>query len=128
VQSLSTFGISVSAISFYQGNSSNAMLNEFLFAYKITIQNHNDFSVKLLRRSWSIIQSDGQKRIVEGEGVLGIQPVIIPNATHQYLSGCNLNTNLGKMQGTYQMQNLNNMQLFTVQIPSFILIAPFVLN
>lgn len=99
-----------------------------MFAYKIIIQNNNNFAVKLLRRNWQIFQADGIVRNVQGEGVIGLQPTIIPTAKHQYLSGCNLKTDIGKMQGIYQMQNLNSNQLFNVQIPPFILIAPSKLN
>jgi len=56
--------------------------------------------------------------------VIGVQPVIEPGDRYQYVSGCNLRTEMGKMHGTYQMENLNNKQMFDVNIPAFEMIVP----
>lgn len=99
-----------------------------MFAYKVTIENNNDFPVKLLKRNWHISDSNGSNKEVEGDGVVGIQPVIAPSSSYQYISGCNLKSELGKMQGSYQLENLHNNHTFKVMIPAFILQAPFKLN
>ena len=101
-------GVEVSVESFYQPDYSNPISAEFMFAYRITIENHNQFPVKLLRRHWHIFDSNGQNREVEGEGVVGIQPILNPGERYQYVSGCNLRTEMGKMYGTYLMENSNN--------------------
>jgi ApaG protein len=62
---------------------------------------------------------------VEGEGVVGVQPSLNPGEQYQYVSGCNLRTEMGRMSGTYQMENLYNKQLFEVNIPAFEMIFPF---
>src|SRR6476469_6395015 len=67
-------GIEVSVETFYQPDYSNPVSGEYMFAYRITIENHNSFSVKLHRRHWYIIDSNGTNREVEGEGVVGVQP------------------------------------------------------
>jgi ApaG protein len=121
-------GVSVSVESFYQPEYSNPANNEFMFAYRITIENHNPFPVQLLRRHWHILDATGSQREVEGEGVIGVQPQINPEARYQYISGCNLKTEMGKMFGTYQMQNLYNQQKFDVTIPAFEMIVPFKMN
>lgn len=110
---------------FYQSDYSNPLNHEFMFAYRITIENHNGFAVKLLRRHWYIFDSNGDKREVEGEGVVGVQPVLEPNERYQYVSGCNLRSEMGKMYGTYLMENLNNKATFSVKIPAFQMIVPF---
>ena len=61
---------------------------------------------------------------VEGEGVIGIQPTLQSGESYQYVSGCNLRTEMGKMHGTYQMENLHSKQMFDVSIPSFEMIVP----
>jgi ApaG protein len=121
-------GVKISVETFYQSEYSNPVNNEFMFAYRITIENNNDFPVKLLRRNWQIADSNGTKKEVEGEGVVGIQPVIAPSGSYQYISGCNLRSELGKMYGSYLLENLNNKQTFKVMIPPFILQAPYKLN
>ena len=118
-------GVAVSVESFYQPDYSNPISAEFMFPYRITIENHNQFPVKLLRRHWHIFDSNGQNREVEGEGVVGVQPILNPGERYQYVSGCNLRTEMGKMYGTYLMENSNNKKEFQVNIPSFEMIVPF---
>lgn len=117
-------GILVNVEVFYQPEYSNPMQNEFMFAYRITIENFNSFPVKLLRRNWYIFDSNGTYRQVEGEGVVGVQPTLQPGENYQYTSGCNLRTDMGKMKGTYQMENLDTRQAFHVIIPEFEMIVP----
>lgn len=128
MSSILTSGVKVIVESFYQPEYSNPFSGEYMFAYKITIENHNSFSVRLLRRHWNIFDSSGTMKEVDGEGVVGVQPVIHPGEYYQYMSGCNLQTEMGRMQGHYILENLNNLQQFTVAIPSFELVAPFKYN
>jgi ApaG protein len=65
---------------------------------------------------------------VEGEGVIGVQPIIQPGQNYQYVSGCNLKTEMGRMNGTYQMENLHSKKKFEVSIPSFEMFVPFKSN
>lgn len=118
-------GVEISVEIFYQSDYSNPLNQEFMFAYRITLENHNNFTVKLLRRHWFIFDSNGEHREVEGEGVIGIQPVLKPGETYQYVSGCNLKTEMGRMHGTYLMENQHNKESFKVNIPSFDMIVPF---
>ncbi len=117
-------GVEISVETFYQPDYSNPLQSEFMFAYRITIENHNSFSIKLHRRHWNIFDSNGTYREVEGEGVVGVQPTLSPGEKYQYVSGCNLRTEMGKMQGSYQMENMSTKGMFDVNIPSFEMIVP----
>ncbi|MBL7763100.1 MAG: Co2+/Mg2+ efflux protein ApaG [Chitinophagaceae bacterium] len=117
-------GVEISVETFYQPDYSNPLQSEFMFAYRITIENHNSFSIKLYRRHWNIFDSNGTYREVEGEGVVGVQPTLSPGEKYQYVSGCNLRTEMGKMQGSYQMENMSTKGMFDVNIPSFEMIVP----
>jgi ApaG protein len=121
-------GVTISVETFYQPDHSNPETREYMFAYRITLENNNSFPVKLLRRHWFIFDSDSTHREVEGEGVIGIQPEINSGEQYQYISGCNLRSELGKMHGTYFMENLHNKKHFFVNIPSFEMTVPFKLN
>ena len=121
-------GVEISVETFYQPDYSNPLNNEFMFAYRITIENHNQFSVQLLHRHWYIFDSNGEMREVEGEGVVGLQPVLQPGEQFQYVSGCNLRTEIGRMQGLYSMENQDTKIAFTVKIPPFDMIVPQKLN
>jgi ApaG protein len=121
-------GIEVSIETFFQKDYSNPLQNEFMFAYRITIENHNSYPVKLLRRFWEIFDSNSEHREVEGEGVVGVQPLIMPGKQYQYVSGCHLKSEMGKMQGFYTMENVETKELIQVNIPAFKMIAPVKLN
>lgn len=123
-----TEGVSITVETFYQPQQSNPLSSEFLFAYRITIENLSTMPVKLLRRHWHIADSNGSYREVEGEGVVGQQPVIEPGNSYQYISACNLRSEVGKMWGTYKMENLYNKKMMTVEIPEFRMVAPSKLN
>lgn len=123
-----TEGIKVSVESFYQPDYSNPLNNEFMFAYRITIENRNTFPVKLLRRHWYIFDSNASHREVEGEGVVGVQPQIQAGEKYQYISGCNLKSELGRMHGTYLMEDMHAKKQFSVDIPLFDMVVPFKLN
>ncbi|MEQ1799983.1 MAG: Co2+/Mg2+ efflux protein ApaG [Lacibacter sp.] len=120
-----TEGVTISVETFYQPDYSNPVAGEFMFAYRISIENNNIFPVKLLHRHWNIFDSNGSHKEVDGEGVVGVQPVIQPSDQYQYVSGCNLKTEMGKMEGTYTMENQHNKKQFQAHIPSFEMIAPF---
>ncbi len=98
MSSLISEGILVNVEVFYQPEYSNPLQNEYMFAYRITLENFNSYSVKLLRRNWRIFDSNGSYRHIEGEGVVGVQPLLQPGETYQYMSGCNLRTEMGKME------------------------------
>ncbi len=121
-------GVLVSVETFYQADYSNPQQGEYMFAYRITIENKNSFTIQLQRRHWHIFDSNGENREVEGEGVVGEQPVLKPGEQYQYVSGCNLKSEMGKMYGTYEMENLDSKQLFDVNIPPFDLIVPNKMN
>jgi ApaG protein len=123
-----THKIKVTVETFYQSDYSYPMSQHFMFAYRITITNNSQDPIQLLRRHWYIVDGVGQQREVEGEGVVGEQPVIQPGDKYEYISGCDLKTDIGKMYGTYLMENSNDGKLFHVIIPEFHMVSPMKLN
>ena len=120
-----TQGISVTVETVYQPEHSNPMQEYFVFEYTITIKNESPYTIQLLRRHWTIFDCSGVIREVEGEGVVGSQPVIEPGKSHVYSSGCNLKTTIGKMVGTYQMERVADRKPLNVRIPEFSMIVPY---
>lgn len=121
-------GVTVSVETFYQPEYSNPMENDFMFSYRITLENNNPFPVQLLRRHWYIFDSTEGHKEIEGEGVVGVQPQINPSQKYQYMSGCNLHSEIGKMHGVYFMENVFTKKTFLINIPMFELTVPFKLN
>ena len=128
MQTLTTHGIRISVETFYQPAHSEPLRNRYLHVYDIRIENKNDFPVQLLSRKWYICESTGDTKVVEGDGVIGQQPVIDGNGFHEYSSYCILNSDIGKMSGSYTMLRLDTGEEFEVVIPRFVLSSPDRLN
>lgn len=101
--------------------------NRFVFAYTITIRNLGRTQVQLLHRYWLITNANGKQTEVQGEGVIGEQPIIEPGNEHQYTSGVVLETPCGTMQGHYDMVDQQG-NAFRVDIPVFRLAIPALIH
>lgn len=123
-----TEGVRVSVTVEYQHSFSVPEKDHFVFAYRIAIENNSDWTVQLMRRHWFVHDAGHPVREVEGEGVVGVLPVLEPGEQHVYVSGCNIISGIGKMTGYYTFNRVIDDQPFQVRIPEFNLIAPFFLN
>ena len=97
----------------------------WFWAYHVRIENEGRRAVQLVSREWTIVDGRGGRHEVQGEGVVGEQPVIEPGASFDYVSGCPLNTPTGAMEGRYLMIGADG-HSFAVAIPRFPLVAPAV--
>lgn len=107
----------------YVAAQSDPANHKFLWAYEVTIKNESDEIVQLLNRRWIITDMAGRVEEVQGAGVIGLQPLIKPGKEFLYTSYCQLLTPQGTMEGTYEMQNLEE-EHFNIEIPKFVLSAP----
>jgi ApaG protein len=123
-----TKGIQVSVETTYQLDFSNPQQHHYVFTYKVRIDNKSNHTVQLLRRRWEIFDAAESRKIVEGEGVVGQQPILEPGESHTYVSGCNLKSGIGKMRGSFTLEKLRDGQLWEVVIPEFQLIATLFQN
>lgn len=123
-----TNDIQVSVSTQYKPSYSNPLEQKYFHCYEVTITNHNDFPVQLQTRKWLIKESSGKKTIVNGEGVVGKTPILYPGESFEYISGCLLESPVGKMEGHYQFIRLDSEEEFYSTIPSFKLISPTILN
>ncbi len=115
-----TEGIRVSVETFSIDQQSDPDEGRWAWAYRVTIANESDHTVQLLRRHWIITDSADRVTEVEGDGVVGEQPVITPGASHTYTSGSVMETSVGTMEGSYEMRREDG-HSFRVQIPLFVL-------
>lgn len=123
-----TEGVEISVQTRFLPSESSIRHGHYFFMYEITIENKNGFSVQLLSRHWHINDSNGEYREVKGEGVIGEQPIIEPGQKYSYRSGCNLATEIGRMEGTYTMLRLVDDTEFIARIPAFDFVLPSKLN
>ncbi len=122
-----TDGVTVRVSVSYLPEQSEPERGRWFWAYHIRLENEGAETVQLLTRHWVITDGRGARHSVEGEGVVGEQPVIEPGASFDYVSGCPLATPSGAMQGTYRMVREDG-AIFDVEIPRFSLFAPAVLH
>jgi ApaG protein len=123
-----TNGITVRVETEYLPSHSDVRRDLYTFGYHIAIENNSPYTVQLLRRRWSIKAATGAVRIVEGEGVIGLQPILEPGETHAYASFCDLHTEIGTMHGHYTMARRDDGSLFEVLVPLFFMCTPAKLN
>ena len=122
-----TYSIDVSVDSAFIEGQSDAGQNRFVFTYTVTIHNAGLVPARLVTRHWIIIDSNGKKQEVKGEGVVGEQPYLRPGEAFRYTSGTMLETPVGTMQGSYQMIADDGTE-FDAEINAFTLAAPRVLH
>jgi ApaG protein len=118
-----TRGITVRVAVSYLAEQSDPSISRWFWSYHIRIENGGDLSVQLLSRSWLITDGRGVVHEVHGEGVVGEMPLIAPDSSFDYVSGCPLDTPTGSMKGSYRMVDEEG-ESFDVEIPEFSLIAP----
>jgi ApaG protein len=71
-----------------------------------------------MSRRWLIHDSIGEEMVVEGEGVIGVQPLIPPGGVHEYVSFCVLKSPEGYMEGEYFFERADG-STFSAAIPRF---------
>lgn len=94
-----------------------------IFTYVIRIENHSGETWKLLARHWDIVDAGGRETVVDGEGVVGEQPVIPPGGIFVYDSFVTMQDTPGRMGGHYVLQDAWG-ERAQVPIPPFVLEVP----
>lgn len=118
-----TSDIKVTAQPFFLEEQSSSSERQFVWAYKIKIENNSEETVQLLTRQWCIIDCHGYQQLVEGSGVVGEQPVIRSGEFFEYSSYTSLTAPSGIMSGEYKMTTDAGRE-FEVAIPAFSLESP----
>ena len=126
-----TEGIRVHVRSRFEPEFSRPEDQRFIFSYRVVIENRSQSTIRVLKRKWTIVDAMGHRRKVVGNGVVGVQPEILPGRVFEYDSACDLKSEFGQMGGSYIVQSrkvLGRNLPFEVQIPTFHLEAPWALS
>jgi ApaG protein len=110
--------IAVSVEPTYLETRSSPDSSQYIWAYRVVIENQGRETVQLLSRHWMITNARGELTEVKGPGVVGEQLVLKPGESFEYTSGAPLNTPSGVMGGAYQMESENG-ERFDIEIPTF---------
>ena len=106
----------------YLAEQSAPANGRWFWSYHIRIENGAEQPVQLVSRRWIITDGHGARHRVEGEGVVGAQPVLAPGESYDYVSGCPLDTPTGSMEGSYRMIRADG-DTFDARIPRFALVG-----
>ena len=115
--------IEISSHVIYLKNQSDPNIPIFMFSYNIQVKNKLEETVQLLNRHWKITDGNGVVNIVNGKGVVGLQPVISQNEKFSYSSFCPISTEFGIMDGWYEMKTERGIS-FKAKIPTINLFTP----
>jgi len=115
-----TQGVIVRVSVSFLADQSQPERGRWFWSYHIRIENVGDQPVQLLSRRWIITDGHGVRHRVEGEGVIGAQPLLAPGESYDYVSGCPLDTPSGSMEGVYRMMGADG-GMFDARIPRFAL-------
>lgn len=122
-----TYDIQIMVKTSYIAEQSIPEQDRYIFAYTITITNNGLIAATLMRRHWTITDANNKVQKVNGDGVVGEQPYIVPGESFQYTSGAMLETPVGCMQGSYEMIADDGVE-FDASIPVFSLSLPNTLH
>ena len=117
-----THDVRVEVESHYAPEYSQPFQHEWFFHYTVRISNEGGETVQLLSRHWVIVDADGERHEVRGEGVVGHQPDLAPGQAFEYSSYCPLATAWGTMEGEYLMEGEEG-QRFEIGVGRFYLVA-----
>jgi len=118
-------GIKVSLNPVYAESNNQDKLGH-IWLYHVLIENHSSKTVQLISRYWKIIDAMGSTEEVQGDGVVGKQPILHSNEMFEYSSYVTLNTETGMMSGKYIMEVTDNPgEMLEVEIPAFSLETPY---
>jgi ApaG protein len=121
------YEVTVEPVARFLADQSDPAKNQYVFTYTITITNTGDVAAQLLGRHWIITDADHKVQEVKGLGVVGQQPLLQPGESFEYTSGASIATNVGTMQGSYQMLAADG-KSFDAPIPLFTLSVPRTLH
>lgn len=119
-----TENIQVTVTPIFLDDETNVENCHFVWAYHIKIENLSNMKVKLISRKWIITDACGAVEVVEGEGVVGLQPELESGDVFEYTSGVPLSTACGFMEGHYYMITEFDEEII-VDIPIFSLDSPY---
>lgn len=118
-----TAGVTVRVSVNFMPEQSRVDAGRWFWVYHIRLENGREDVIRLNTRHWRITDARGMINLVDGEGVVGETPVLAPGDSYDYVSGCELTTQHGAMQGHYAFTAEDGVQ-FQVVIPHFVLALP----
>ena len=107
----------------YQSDMATPEDRPHCFAYFITICNNSDITVTIKGRKWVVNEADGNKTVVEGDGVVGMFPELEAGESFDYHSFHLFSGDWAVAAGSYIGVDANGRTVIT-RIPEFRMDVP----
>lgn len=121
---METDGVIVRVTPRFEDDDSIPENHQFCWTYQVEVENHTQETLKLTNRHWRIVDQRGFTHAVDGEGILGEQPVLTPGSALRYSSGAPLSSPSGIMSGAYEFLAEDGSERVAL-IPAFPLDSPY---
>ncbi|MDA0214446.1 MAG: Co2+/Mg2+ efflux protein ApaG [Planctomycetota bacterium] len=118
-----TNGIRIQVVPSFIDAHSDVERGRFIFSYKVQMTNEGADRVRLVSRTWKIVDADGSHNEVNGPGVVGQHPDLAAGETFEYSSFCPLPTPWGTMEGHFLFER-EDKSTFEAQVARFYFAAP----
>ena len=118
-----TEGIRVTAYPRFLAEHSDPDAGHYVFSYRIRLENVGERPAQLVWRHWHVHDPVAGDHEVEGEGVVGECPTLLPGGVYEYASFCVLRGPEGAMEGFYRLRRDDGSEI-AAAIPRFPLSAP----
>ncbi|MBF0447118.1 MAG: Co2+/Mg2+ efflux protein ApaG [Magnetococcales bacterium] len=116
--------ISITTVTTHLDSRSDSSSGQYAFGYAITLTNTGSIPARLLRRHWFVKSDNGHIQEVQGEGVIGEQPYLLPGEEpFQYTSWAMLQTPTGHMEGRFQFETDDGEKIWQ-EVPPFFFEVP----
>lgn len=118
--------IEITTKTHYEGYKANDKAH--IFSYQITIENLSIDSYKLIHRFWHISDGLDWNKEVNGEGVVGEQPVLYQAGVFSYSSWCPTPSPITRMNGYFVFENVKTLEKIRANVPEMLFVIPDLRN
>lgn len=116
-------GIGLTVETWFEESQADLKMSRFPFTLFIQLKNERFEDVRISRRVWSIRERGYQPRLVEGNGIGGYIPLILPGKTLEYqITVPFLAANIA-LRGTYMVTVFDSGEAIYVSTPVFTMSA-----
>lgn len=119
-----TAGVKIRVQPRFLHDESQPASGRYVWSYTVEIENGSQETWTLTMRHWDIVDSQGRRQVVDGEGVVGQTPTLEPGTSFKYSSGAPLSAPSGMMGGSYTLVSGTGTELMA-RIPTFSLDSPY---
>lgn len=119
---LSGLEVVLDKLEYFRGGSNVPSETPHVFIYHLTIHNRSDHEVLMLGRKWIVVDHAGNRRVIEGDKIVGETPRLAPGESFSYNS-FHLTAGDARAYGSFHGTDESGVHIHT-RIPEFVMRVP----